>query len=411
MRLPLSLFIALRYLLASRHEGYLSLIAWFSLLGMTLGVAALLVVTSVMNGFEQQLQQRILNVVPHIFVSTNTAQAEAVSAVVAAQPAVLAVAPYKRTDGVANMNGVMAGVVINGVEPSSLGTVSSIPRSLLMGDMDLLKPKTYRVVIGRGLAAQLGSYVGDKITLILPELSRTPAGVFPRSRRFIVSGIFEAGAQVDLDQVYIHIDDFDRLMPSARATTAFRLQLDNVLAATVVASALRTELGSETRVEDWSMSHGGLFQAVKVEKLMVAVLLAIIVLVAAFNIVAVLTMMVINKRSAIAVLQTMGASRATIIRIFMLQGFLLGSAGVLLGLAIGLPIALHIGAIMAGIEQVLGATLFDANVFYIVQLPSDVRYPHVAYVMALGLTTSMLATVYPALRASAVPPSEVLRYE
>ena len=378
---------------------------------MTVGVAALVVVTSVMNGFEQQLQQRILNVVPHIFITANQSESDVVKKALGTQAHIQALAPYKRTEGIGSFNGRISGLVINGIEPESLGTVSSIPASMLMGDVSLLKPKQYRIVIGRGLARQLGSYVGDKITLILPELSRTPAGVFPRSRRFIVSGIFEVGAEVDLNQVFIHLDDFNRLMRSGKNTLGYRLKLDDVLRASPIAAALRSKLPSTVSVQDWSVSHGGLFQAVKVEKLMVAVLLAIIVAVAAFNIVAVLTMVVINKRAAIAVLQTMGASRLMIVKIFMQQGFLLGAVGVLLGVAIGLPIALNIDTVMGAGERVMGSTLFDANVFYIVRLPSDVRYEHVLAVTALGLLTSLVATIYPAFRASSIHPSEVLRYE
>lgn len=411
MRQPLSFFIAQRYLVSSRNQGYLSLISWFSLIGMTVGVAALVVVTSVMNGFEQQLQQRILNVVPHVFISANKNHTAAIDTILAQQPRLSAVAPYKRTEGIGSFDGRIAGLVINGIEPASLATVSSVPNSMLLGDISLLQPQEYRIIIGRSLARQLGSYVGDKITLILPELSRTPAGVFPRSRRFIVSGIFEAGAEVDLTQVYVHLSDFERLLRSSKNTVGYRLKLDDVLLAAPTAAALRKQLPESVTVQDWSFTHGGLFQAVKVEKVMVAVLLAVIVAVAAFNIVAVLTMVVINKRAAIAVLQTMGAPRRMIVRIFIQQGFLLGAAGVFLGTVIGLPIALNIDAVLRFVESLLGASLFDANVFYIVNLPSDVRYMHVFYIVSLGLLTSVLATIYPAVRASSVHPSEVLRYE
>ncbi len=411
MHFSLSFFIALRYFLSTRKQGYLSLISWFSLLGITLGVAALIIVSSVMNGFEQQLQQRILNVVPHIFVSDISADNyQQTHQLILQHKDVLAVSDYRQIEGISSYENSIAGVVINGTAPETLASVSLVPSSMIIGSIDTLSPGEFNIIIGSGLSRQLGIYVGDKLTLLLPKVTTTPAGIFPRTKRFTVSGIFEVGAQVDATEVYIHLNHLNRLLREPVVTKGLRIATSDVLKATQVANDLKTVLTNVT-VKDWSYSHGGLFQAVKVEKIMVAVLLAVIIAVAVFNVVAVLTMMVINKRSAIAVLRTMGASRQTILSIFVFQGFMVGLIGTALGVLIGLPIALFLEPLMLALENIAGLSFFDANVYYIAQLPSDVRLNHVINIVSLSLLMSIVATLYPASRAAAVHPSEVLRYE
>ena len=379
---------------------------------MTLGVAALIVVNSVMNGFEQQLQQRILQAVPHIFVEGITAaQLPQLSRQLQTADNVIGVAAYKQVEGMVSLNGQVAGAVISGIRPKSLGAVSTVPNSLLVGNFKPVQAGAFKVVIGAGMARQLGLYIGDKITLILPQVTITPAGIFPRTRRFTVVGIFEVGAQPDVSDIFIHYDDLHRLLKRPQGEHGLRLAVADVLQAGSVRQQLQQQLPPSLRLQDWSGSHGSLFQAIKVEKLMVALLLAIIIAIAAFNVVAVLTILVINKRAAIAVMLTMGASPRFIARVFIAMGLLLGVAGTLLGLAFGLPIALYLDAIMAVLEQLFGLTVFDADVYYISRLPSDVRFEHVAYVVLLALVLSMAATIYPARRAGFVHPSEVLRYE
>jgi len=404
----LPLFLAFRYLFRSSGRGYLSLIAWFSLIGMALGVASLIIVTSVMNGFERQLQQRILNVVPHVFVEGNQLGKDTtISKTLANDTRVVGVEPYSQTQAMLSYDEALSGVVLNGVLPQTLANVSLIPDSVVVGDITSLEAGEFHVVIGAGIARQLGLYVGDKITLVLPKIIVSPAGAYPRSKRFVVTGIFQAGAQVDETEIYIHLRDMHRLLGVKEEQHGYRVQLNDVLSAGDYVQDIAPSLASDVQLKDWSHSHGSLFQAVKVEKVMVAVLLSIIVAVAAFNVVAVLTMMVINKRSAIAVLRTMGASQQQIIVTFISQGLLLGFIGMSVGVLIGLPIALNLTALM----DWAGVSLFDSDVYYIASLPSVVNTAHVFMVLAFASLVSFAATIYPAYRASQIHPSEVLRYE
>lgn len=403
----LPLFLAWRFLFAGSERGYLSVISWFSLIGMALGVAALIVVSSVMNGFEKQLQDRILSIVPHIFVEPKTLNDPIEVSKISSIPGVVGVAPYRKIQAMVSYDGYISGVTLNGVEPETFNDVSLVPDHMVVGTTDILDEKTYRVIIGAGVSRQLGVYVGDKISIVLPQVTLTPAGAFPRSRRFTVAGVFQAGADVDETEIYIHLSDMLRLERKKPSQAGVRVEVDDVLTATQISPDIQVLLGDSVVVSDWSQTHGSLFQAVKVEKLMVALLLSIIIFVAAFNVVAVLTMMVINKRSAIAVLRTIGASQRLVLSTFVGQGILLGCVGTLAGVLLGLPIALFLNDIMT----VLGLSLFDANVYYITALPSLVNASHVAVVIAFALSISLLATIYPAYRATRIHPSEVLRYE
>lgn len=407
MPFSLPLFLSFRYLFSSQR-GYLSLISWFSLIGMALGVASLIIVTSVMNGFEQQLQQRILNVVPHVFVpSSNQTDHKDLVPLLKSDARVTGIAPYSKAQAMLTYGEQLTGVVLNGVDPETLAQVSTIPEATVVGTVAELRPKSFTIVIGAGVARALGLYVGDKVTVVLPKVSISPAGAFPRSKRFTVVGIFQAGAQVDETETYINLADYQKLLSKPENDYGYRIQLNDVLNAADYAANIRNTIADSVEVKDWSHTHGGLFQAVKVEKVMVAVLLSIIVLVAAFNVVAVLTMMVLNKRSAVAVLRTMGASQQLVVSTFILQGSLLGFIGTFVGLVLGLPIALYLTELM----EWAGVSLFDADVYYIASLPSVVNPAHILIVILFAVLISFMATIYPAFRSAQIHPSEVLRYE
>lgn len=415
MSLPLSLSIGIRYFRrASSNDHFFSLISWFSLLGMMLGVSALIIVMSVMNGFESELRQRVLAVVPHGYLEGANGRLsdwESHRQRLLAQPDVVGVAPYIGGKALlAGRNG-LRGVALFGVDPTLENSVSSVFSKILAGRELPAEGGDYGIVMGDILARQLGVSIGDRIQVTLPKVTVTMLGLFPRQKDFTVLGVFSAGAQLDGTTAFIHIADAQRLYQYGGDVEGLRVELNNMFAAPARIPQLAAFLPEGSRGQDWSRSQGSLFQAVKMEKTMVRLLLLFIILIAAFNIISILTMAVSDKRGAIAVLRTMGASPVMILRIFMVYGMASGLLGVLFGLLFGLLIAANVGDIVAWLEQLSGLQLFDPQVYFITHLPSELHWQDALGVSVAGLSLSFLATLYPAWQASKVQPAEALRYE
>lgn len=411
---PLPVFIGVRYTRAKRRNQFVSFVSLISLLGMILGVAVLIIVISVMNGFESEIRGRILDALPHVYVTRDSAEienAEQLTSQLTRHAEVIGAAPFIGGKGMASVPGAVRGVAITGVLPEKEGQVANLSSHMLAGSIDALRAGDYGAVLGSLLASQLRLQVGDKVTLTLPKIVITPMGVFPRVKRFTVVGISEVGAQVDANSVHIHMTDAAKLFSVTNAVDGIRLRLRDLFAAPRVAAELRAELGADYSVTDWSQTQGGLFQAIKMEKAMVGFLLMIVVAVATFNIVSILVMMVTDKRAAVAVLRTMGMPRKHIMWIFVVQGSMIGLAGILIGVAAGSLIAVYAGQIVAWFEQLLNVQLFDPSVYFINHIPSVVRVSDVARIAGAAFLLSFLATLYPASRAASIQPAEVLRYE
>ncbi|MBV0932153.1 lipoprotein-releasing ABC transporter permease subunit [Marinobacterium weihaiense] len=413
---PLSIFVGLRYTAAKRGNHFISFISLVSMLGLMLGVAALIVVLSVMNGFDRELRQRILGMVPHATLSGYADQGledwPSLRTDVLAQPGVAGAAPFVQAQGMLTSRGRVQGVLVNGIDPELEPGVSIIGNHMQAGELSGLAAGEYGIVLGELLARFLGVDVGDKVTLVLPEASISVAGVVPRLKRFNVIGIFSVGAELDANLAYIHRVDAARLkrMPTGHVD-GLRLKFDDLFQAPQQARDIARSQSRPLYVNDWTRTHGNLFQAIQMEKRMIALLLLLIVFVAAFNIVSTLVMVVTDKRSDIAILRTMGATPAVILRVFMVQGILIGLIGTALGVALGVTLALTVTDLVAWIEQLMGIEFLSADVYFISYLPSQLIWSDVIMITSAALAISFVATLYPAWRASRTQPAEALRYE
>lgn len=411
---PFQLFAGIRYLRSRRRNQFLSFISWFSLVGLVLGVTALITVTSVMNGFEEELKGRILRFLPHGFVQAEQGRIvewQALLLELNSRQDVVGAAPYIRGHALINRGGTVRGIELSAIDPALQGQVSMVDDYMLVGSLADLHPGQFNIVIGSILARRLRVTLGDQLTVVLPQVSVTPVGIFPRMRQFTVAGVFEVGAQLDANEAFINLQDGQRLFAMADAVQGIQLEFADIYSAGRVLDRLAEELPASYLLSDWSSSQGTLFQAVKMEKIMVAMMLFIIVAVAAFNIVSILTMMVMDKRSDIAVLRTLGASGTQVLGVFLVQGLGIGVLGVGLGVVLGIPLALKIGELVAGLERLLQFRVFDPTVYFITSLPSRLDWGDVGIIVAGSLLLTLLATLYPAWRAGQIQPAEVLRYE
>lgn len=411
---PFSVYVGLRYTAAKRNNNFISFISLVSMLGLMLGVAALIVVLSVMNGFDRELKDRILGMVPHGTISDYGVPLknwQAVAEKVNQQAGVVGTAPYIQAQGMLTNRGVVRGVLINGIEPELETKISILGDHIIAGSLGALQSKSYGIVLGSLLARSMGVNVGDKITLVLPEASISVAGIIPRLKRFTVVGLFEVGAELDANLAYIHIADAARIKRMDSGVDGIRLQFDNLFAAPHRIKQIIADLGELYRASDWTRTHGNLFQAIQLEKKMIGLLLFLIVFVAAFNIVSTLVMVVTDKKGDIAILRTLGATPGRIMRIFMVQGTVIGVMGTLLGSILGVVLALTITDLIAWIEQTFGIQFLSADVYFISYLPSQLQLSDVLVIISVALSISFLATIYPAWRASRTQPAEALRYE
>lgn len=418
------LFIGLRYTRAKRRHQFISFVSIFSLLGMALGTLALIVVLSVMNGFDREIKQRILSVVPHGFVDQLPRMQDwrSTAESIANTPGLVASAPYIGAFVMLGAKNSVHGVELQGILPEQESRVSNINRYILPPQkLENLKPGEFGIVLGRLVARYLNVDVGNKVVMTLPQVSVTPAGIFPRVKRFTVVGLFEVGAQVDQSLVLVHLSDAQRLFRYGNAVQGLRLQTDDIYSAASVVKSLSSDLSAlntgqnsvdeSYELRDWSQTQGSLFQAIKMEKRMVTLLLMIIIAVAALNIVTSLILMVSDKRSDIAVLRTLGMTTREIMSVFIVQGSVVGIVGIVVGGVLGSLLALNISNLVSWFESVLGLYVFDPSVYFISQIPSELRQSDVLLICGVGIVLSLLATLYPAYRAAQVEPAEVLRYE
>ena len=416
MRLrPLELAIGLRYTRAKRRNHFISFISMTSMFGIALGVMALIVVMSVMNGFEKEVRGRILDMVSHLTVTTFDGRVDNWSDVVMQlkeHPQVTGAAPFVEGQGMMIHGKNVNGTLIRGVLPEMEPAVSSVGEKMEKGKLSDLKPGRFEVILGRDLARILGVDVGDKVTMVTPSVNVTPAGVAPRMKRFKVIGIFYVGMfEYDSALAIIHLEDARRLFRMQQAVSGVRAKLKNLFSAPEVRFELQQgELGKYW-VRDWSSYHANWFRAVKIEKRMIFLLLLLIIAVAAFNIVSTLVMLVTDKESDIAILRTLGASPRSIMGIFMVQGTLIGVIGTFLGITGGVSLALNLDTVVPFIEKLFGFRVLDPGVYYISELPSDLHWDDVWMISIVSFLLGIVATLYPAWRASKTQPAEALRYE
>lgn len=411
---PLSLWVGLRYLRSKRRSGFVSFVSLVSILGIGLGVTALIVVISVMNGFERELTARTLSMVAHATIADLRGQLEGwpdAVARAAAHPKVQAAAPYVEREVLLRGRAV-SGAMLRGVVPEAEARVSEIAAKMQHGTLDALQPGGFGAVIGSELAYRLGLEIGDKFTVFAPEFTASPVGALPQVKRFTVVGIFEVGMyEYDNGMLLTHLEDAQKLFRMGAAVTGVRLKLNDLFQAGSVARELAAELGGGYMVRDWQRLHVNLFRAVKTEKFTMFVILSLVVAIAAFNLVSSLVMTVNEKRADIAILRTLGAAPGLIQRIFMVQGMVAGVLGTLCGVAAGIAIALNLDVIVPGLEKLFGFEAMPADIYYINQLPSELRQGDVLTITVVSLLFSILATLYPSWRAARMQPAEALRYE
>lgn len=412
-QLPLA--IGLRYSRAKRRNGFVSFIGWVSIIGIAVGVWALITTISVMNGFGNELRGRILDVASHISVEGNgdwLNDWEGVSQSVEKVSQNDAIAPYISGQGLVTAGNVARGSLIRGIQPSLEPKVSNLTEYMTFGSFDDLKAGEFKIILGEQLARQLNVGPGAKITLMSPQGQATPAGIVPRLRRFEVVGLFNLGMyEYDSTLVLTHIEDAGRLLNSDGQVSGLRLTLDDVYEAPDLRYELAQTLGTGFYVSDWTRKHRNFFRALVVEKRVMFILLFLIVAVAAINIVSTLVMVVTDKRSDIAILRTMGMKSTGIMQIFFVQGITSGLIGTLVGGTLGVLTALNLGLIIAFLEKVFGFQFFPPDVYLITDFPAELRLSDLSAILLGSLGISMIATLFPAWRASKVQPAEALRYE
>jgi lipoprotein-releasing system permease protein len=412
---PLSLFIGLRYTRSRRRNHFISFISTFSTLGIALGVIALITVLSVMNGFHKEVKERILGMASHGDIQAFDGRMQDwQSAMQQAKqhPKVLAAAPYIEAQAMLTNRREVSGAIVRGILPDRETDVVDVAQHMKQGVLNDLQAGQYRIILGQELAHSLGVVVGDKITLVVPQVTVTIAGSMPRMKRFTVSGIFEVGmGEYDRGVAMIHMTDAAKLLRMQDAVTGVRIRIDDVWEAREVSLSLANQMSGLYRVLNWTDYHRNFFAALKMEKRMMGLLLFLVVVIAAFNIISTLVMMVIDKQSDIAIMKTLGAPPKLIMRIFIVQGATLGVIGTLVGTLLGLLLAFNVDDVVATVEKAFGVHFIDPSVYYISKLPSDVQMGDVLLVAIGSFVLSLLMTLYPAMRAYRTEPAEALRYE
>lgn len=413
---PLEVFIGTRYIRAKRRNHFISFISIVSMLGLIIGITALITVISVMNGFDSELRSRILGMVSQATVSgvgqSMPAWHQAL-AIAEENPHVKGAAPYVEREAFLVGNAASQGAIVRGVLPAQEPKVADIGSKMVAGQLSALRPGSWGIVLGRDLALMLGVNVGDKVVVYAPPSgsSVTPIGVVPRLRRFTVVGIFEAGMQeFDSGLAIVNMHDAEALYQMS-GPTGIRLKLDDLFIANKVAATLADKLGDAYRVQGWMQQHANFFKAIAMEKIVMFVILSLIVAVAAFNLVSSLVMLVTDKQSDIAILRTLGATPRSIMGVFMVQGMLVGLLGILIGVVCGVALAINLPAIVDGIQNLTGYQFLPESVYYINNVPSKLRWSDVGWITGMAFLFSLLATIYPAWRASRTQPAEALRYE
>ncbi|MBS0381102.1 MAG: lipoprotein-releasing ABC transporter permease subunit [Proteobacteria bacterium] len=413
---PLELFIGTRYIRAKRRNHFISFISVASMVGLAIGITALIATISVMNGFDTELRSRILGMVSQATVTgvgrsmPNWQQAMAIAE---RNPHVKGVAPYVERESWLVGNDANQGAIIRGILPDQEPRVADIGSKMVAGKLSALQPDSWGIVLGRDLALMLGVNVGDKVVVYAPPTgsSVTPIGVVPRLRRFTVVGIFEAGMQeYDSGLAIMNMHDAEKLYQMS-GPSGIRLKLDDMFMANKVAQTLADQLGDAYRAQGWMQQHANFFKAIAMEKLVMSIILSLIVLVAAFNLVSSLVMLVTDKQSDIAILRTLGATPRSIMGVFMVQGVLIGVMGIVIGVVCGVALAINLPAIADGIQNLTGHQILSESVYYINNVPSKLEWSNVGWITGMAFVFCLLATIYPAWRASRTQPAEALRYE
>ena len=416
---PIELFISLRYTRRKRKSGFISFISVSSILGILLGVAALITVLSVMNGFQRELRATILGVVSHVQIVGSSGKLgnwETLRERIAdvdSPVKIEGVAPFVSGEALFGRGPTVHGAMIRGVSPDEEITVSDLSRNMVAGEFESLRAGSFRVILGVDLARSLGVAVGEKVLLITPQGQVTPAGVMPRLKQFTVSGVFEMkNYQYDSALALINIEDSQKLFRMRPGeVTGVRLKLSDIDSAPALTSLLNAELPDNVFATDWTRSHATFFRAIQIEKRVMFIILLLIVAVAAFNIVSTLVMVVTDKRADIAILRTLGATQGQILRIFISQGAIIGVIGTILGLALGLLVSMNIDVIVPAIESFFGTQFLAKDVYYIAEIPSEVDPSDVISICVVSFGLTILATIYPSVKASRVKPTDALRYE
>ena len=411
---PVELFIGLRYLRAKRRTRFVSFITLISLIGIALGVAALIVILSVMNGFEGELRTRLLSMSAHGYVTGPdrvTEDWQALVSEVAAEPGVAAAAPFIQMEGMIQSGRDLKGVLVHGVDPEYETALSGSMINLIEGDLDVLRAGDRSIILGRLLALDLGVRIGDGVVLLIPK----PVGdgtLEPVLERFELRGVFEAGLQDHDGQLALmHARDAARILNLGDEMSAVRFRADDVMTAPLISKRLRERLGDDVITSDWTIENSSYFRAIRLEKMMMSLILSLIIGVAAFNIVASLVMVVTDKTNDIAVLRTLGMRANGVVRVFFVQGAVIGWAGVFFGVLLGIVLAINVPVIVPVLEQAFGFQIMPGDVYYVTQIPSELETADVVTIAIAAFVLTSLATLYPARRAALVNPAVALRYE
>ncbi|MCW8883572.1 MAG: lipoprotein-releasing ABC transporter permease subunit [Sedimenticola sp.] len=412
---PLELYIGLRYTRAKRRNHFISFISMISMLGIMLGVVALITVLSVMNGFHKEVRERILGMTSHATISSyqnNLEEWQEAMKLSTNHPDVVGQAPFIEAQTMLTNGQKVSGAMLRGILPEYESRVSEVGEHMIMGRLDQLEAGSFDIILGKELALLLGVSVGDKVTVVTPQIRVTPAGAMPRLKRFSVIGIFEVGmGEYDRGLALIHMQDAAKLLKMDKGVSGVRLKLDDLYLAPQVSRELAKGLPGVYRVSDWTQQHRNFFSALRTEKRMMSLILFLIVAVAAFNIVSTLVMVVTDKQSDIAILRTLGISPGSIMGIFMVQGATIGFIGTVLGIVGGVLLALNLESIVKTIEQLFSVNFLDPNIYYISTLPSELKWDDVGMISISAFLITLVATLYPAWRASRTQPAEALRYE
>lgn len=418
---PLFLFVGLRYVRSRNRGFFVSFISWISMLGICVGVAALITIISVMNGFEGELRSRLLSLASHATLSAQPQRMQdwpSLAEQIRRMPGVVGVAPYLDLQGMVGHGQELRPALIRGIAPGIEPQVSAVDTHMLEGKLAALDSDEQRIVLGSGLAYALQARIGDEVSMLVPTRTAPGSGMIagidvqPRIQSFIVSGVFEIGdPDFDGRLAFIDLRQATAIAGTNGAPAGLRLKFDDIFRAPTAAPAIAKSLGGDFAVSDWTIENASYFRAVGIEKTMMSLILMLIVAVAAFNIVAALVMVVNEKRTDIAILRTVGMSPRSVVAIFITQGVIIGWFGALLGLSLGLLLAFNVGNIVPVLEQVMGVRIFDPAVYVITEVPSEVQWPQVIWITVTALLLTVLATIYPSIRGAATSPADALRYE